>query len=56
MSRTFAEEPNHELTESEAIRRAQDGDAAAFEYLYKVHSKRVYGVCLSSKSTPVRPG
>jgi RNA polymerase sigma-70 factor (ECF subfamily) len=46
MSRTFVEEPNHELTESEAIRRAQDGDAAAFEYLYKLHSKRVYGVCL----------
>jgi len=46
MSRTFAEAQKHELTESEAIRKAQDGDAAAFEYLYKVHSKRVYGVCL----------
>ena len=46
MSRTFTEEPKRELTEPEAIRRAQDGDAAAFEYLYKAHSRRVYSVCL----------
>src|SRR5882724_3010674 len=46
MKRTFTEEPKRELTEPEAIRRAQDGDAAAFEYLYKAHSKRVYSVCL----------
>src|SRR5882724_2863642 len=46
MRRTFTEEPKRELTESEAIRRAQQGDAAAFEYLYKSHSKRVYNLCL----------
>jgi RNA polymerase sigma-70 factor, ECF subfamily len=32
--------------ESEAIRRAQQGDAAAFEQLYRKHSRRVYAVCL----------
>ncbi|PYU49209.1 MAG: RNA polymerase subunit sigma-24 [Acidobacteria bacterium] len=53
MRRTFTEEPRRELTEPEAIRRAQHGDAAAFEYLYKEHSKRVYSVCLRMlKNTP----
>ena len=46
MRRTFSEEPKPELTEPDAIRRAQDGDALAFEYLYKSHSRRVYGLCL----------
>ena len=41
MSPTFTEE-----TQPEAIRRAQEGDAAAFEYLYKANSKRVYSLCL----------
>ena len=41
MSPAFTEE-----TQPEAIRRAQDGDAAAFEYLYKANSKRVYSLCL----------
>jgi RNA polymerase sigma-70 factor (ECF subfamily) len=40
------EEPQRELTEPEAIRRAQDGDAAAFEFLYRSYSKRVYSLCL----------
>jgi RNA polymerase sigma-70 factor, ECF subfamily len=34
------------LTEAEAIRAAKNGDAAAFEYLYRAHCKRVYGLCL----------
>lgn len=33
-------------TEPEAIRCAQQGDAAAFEYLYGAHGKHVYSVCL----------
>ena len=37
---------NCNLNESQVIRLAQDGDAAAFECLYKAHSKRVYSVCL----------
>ncbi len=31
---------------SETIRRAQSGDTAAFEMLYKQHSPRVYALCL----------
>jgi RNA polymerase sigma-70 factor, ECF subfamily len=34
------------LTEAEAIRRARDGDRAVFEYLYRLHSRRVYALCL----------
>jgi len=32
--------------ESEAIARAQEGDGAAFECLYKAHCKHVYSLCL----------
>jgi RNA polymerase sigma-70 factor, ECF subfamily len=35
-----------ELTEEQAIRMAQGGDAAAFEHLYHLHSRKVYGLCL----------
>jgi RNA polymerase sigma-70 factor (ECF subfamily) len=35
-----------ELSESEAIRRACDGDRTVFEFLYRLHSRRVYAVCL----------
>jgi RNA polymerase sigma-70 factor (ECF subfamily) len=35
-----------ELTESEAIRRAQQGDEFAFERLYRMHNRRVYALCL----------
>jgi len=34
------------VIEAEAIQRAGQGDAAAFEYLYRLHSRRVYAVCL----------
>jgi len=37
---------NGELTEAEAIRRAQQGDAEAFERIYTLHSRRVYALCL----------
>ncbi len=46
MSGRFTEDPKLELTEPEAIRRAQHGDSLGFECLYKGHSKRVYSVCL----------
>jgi len=52
MRRTFTEEPKRELTEPEAIRRAQDGDAAAFEYLFKAHRRRVYSLCLRMIKNP----
>jgi RNA polymerase sigma-70 factor (ECF subfamily) len=35
-----------ELSEAEAIRRARDGDRTVFECLYRLHSRRVYAVCL----------
>jgi RNA polymerase sigma-70 factor, ECF subfamily len=40
------------LTEAEAIRLAQAGDAAAFEFLYELHSRRVYALCLRMVSNP----
>jgi RNA polymerase sigma-70 factor (ECF subfamily) len=39
---------NHagEWTEADAIRLAQQGDAEAFEFIYRMHSRRVYALCL----------
>jgi len=34
------------LNEAEAIERAKAGDPSVFEYLYKLHSPRVYALCL----------
>jgi len=34
------------LTEAEAIERAKQGDAEAFEFLYNLHRRRVYSLCL----------
>jgi len=34
------------LSEAEAIQRARDGDRGVFEYLYRLHSRRVYAICL----------
>ena len=34
------------LNEAEAIQRARAGDPAVFEYLYRLHSPRVYALCL----------
>jgi len=41
------------LTEGEAIERARQGDATAFEYLYNAHSRRVYNLCLRISKNPV---
>ena len=40
------------LTEAEAIRLAQAGDAASFELLYQLHSRRVYALCLRMVGNP----
>jgi RNA polymerase sigma-70 factor (ECF subfamily) len=40
------------LTEGEAIERARQGDATAFEYLYNAHSRRVYNLCLRISKNP----
>jgi RNA polymerase sigma-70 factor, ECF subfamily len=34
------------FNEAEAIERAQAGDPEMFEYLYRLHSRRVYALCL----------
>ena len=34
------------LSEAEAIQRAKQGDAEAFELLYGLHKRRVYSICL----------
>jgi RNA polymerase sigma-70 factor (ECF subfamily) len=36
----------HEFSEAEAIERAKQGDAEAFEFLYRTHQRRVYSLCL----------
>jgi RNA polymerase sigma-70 factor (ECF subfamily) len=35
-----------DLTEADAIRLAQEGDAAAFERIFRLHSRRIYSLCL----------
>jgi RNA polymerase sigma-70 factor (ECF subfamily) len=35
-----------DLTEAQAIQRVQEGDAKAFELIYRLHSGRVYALCL----------
>jgi len=35
-----------QLSEAEAIRRASNGDRSVFEYLYRLHGRRVYALCL----------
>jgi RNA polymerase sigma-70 factor, ECF subfamily len=44
---TAARKPQGDgLTEAEAIERAKQGDAEAFEFLYNLHKRRVYSLCL----------
>jgi len=46
VARARRTETTGEIPESESIRLAQRGDAAAFERLYQQHSRRVYSLCL----------
>ena len=39
-------------SEPEVIQRAREGDRTAFEYLYRLHSRRVYAVCLRMLADP----
>ena len=43
------------LSEADAIRLAQQGNAAAFARLYGLHSRRVYNLCLRMVSNPMKP-
>jgi RNA polymerase sigma-70 factor, ECF subfamily len=51
-----SENPTHQpsvgLTESDAIGLARAGDARAFEFLYELHSRRVYALCLRMLGNP----
>lgn len=38
--------PSDKVSEAEAIERAKQGDAGAFEFLYHLHKRRVYSLCL----------
>jgi RNA polymerase sigma-70 factor (ECF subfamily) len=38
--------PANRITEADAIERAKQGDAEAFEVLYNLHKRRVYSLCL----------
>src|ERR1700720_3038602 len=40
------------MSEADAIRLAQAGDAAAFEFLYRLHGRRVYALCLRMVGNP----
>jgi len=40
------------FSEAEALRQAQQGDADAFEFLYRRHSPRVYALCLRMVKNP----
>src|SRR5215471_8882917 len=52
MEQLMAKQTEINLTEAEAIRQAKDGVAGAFEYLYKLHSRRIYGACLRITRNP----
>ena len=44
---------DNNLTEAEIIQRAQSGDEAMFEHLYRRHSRRVYAICMRMVKDPV---
>ena len=41
-----------ELPDADVVRLAQQGDAAAFERLYRLHSRKVYALCLRMTGDP----
>lgn len=41
-----------QLTEAEVVMLAQQGDSAAFERIYRLHSRRVYALCLRMAGNP----
>jgi RNA polymerase sigma-70 factor (ECF subfamily) len=41
-----SEAGSREMTDSQAVSLARQGDSAGFEHLYRKHSRRVYALCL----------
>jgi len=52
MAKLIAKQYVDNLTEADAIGQAKNGDPVAFEHLYRVHSKRVYALCLRMIKNP----
>lgn len=52
MKTLTAKQPEGYSSEAEAIMQAKDGVASAFEFLYKAHCRRIYGVCLRMIKNP----
>jgi RNA polymerase sigma-70 factor (ECF subfamily) len=52
MTNLIATQCGGSLTEAEAIGQAKQGAASAFEYLYRAHCRRVYGLCLRMIKNP----
>jgi RNA polymerase sigma-70 factor (ECF subfamily) len=42
------------LSEGEALSLAQQGNSAAFDFLYRLHSQRVYSLCLRMVKNPAQ--
>jgi RNA polymerase sigma-70 factor, ECF subfamily len=49
-TQTQAETP--ELTDTDVVRLAQRGDADAFERVYRLHSRKIYNLCLRMVGNP----
>jgi len=51
---TIVQSPKKPATgsEAEAIQLAKTGDSAGFEYLYNLHRRRVYALCLRMSANP----
>ena len=52
MTNLIATQSRGSLTEAEAIGQAKEGVGTAFEYLYRAHCRRVYGLCLRMIKNP----
>ena len=50
--RTPRQDEPPEFNEAEVLKLAQQGDAAAFEQIYRLHSRRVYALCLRMAGNP----
>ena len=52
MTNLMVKQTESDLIEAEVIAQAKEGVAAAFEYLYKAHCRRVYSLCLRITKNP----
>jgi len=50
--RALTQPEPQELADADVVPLAQQGDAAAFEKIYRLHSRRVYSLCLRMAGNP----